>query len=69
MLLESQSKYAEMEQVLRRVISIEPKSQHAYNALGYSFADRNIRLDEALTLITKANELSPDDPFILDSLG
>lgn len=69
MLLESQSKYAEMEQVLRRVISIEPKSQHAYNALGYSFADRNIRLDEALTLIAKANELSPDDPFILDSLG
>lgn len=69
MLLESQDRVLQMETMLRRVIELAPNSQHAYNALGYSFADRNIRLDEALTLIEKANQLAPDDPFILDSLG
>lgn len=69
MLLESQERVLQMESLLRKVIELAPNSQHAYNALGYSFADRNIRLDEALTLIEKANQLAPDDPFILDSLG
>ncbi|MBI3284878.1 MAG: tetratricopeptide repeat protein [Burkholderiales bacterium] len=69
MLAESQQNIAEMEQALRRVIELAPNSQHAYNALGYSLADRNIRLEEALTLIEKALQLAPEDPFILDSLG
>ncbi len=69
MLAESQKKLDVMETQLRRVIQLAPASQHAYNALGYSFADRNIRLDEAASLIEKALELAPEDPFILDSLG
>lgn len=69
MLAESQQNIAEMETALRRVIVLAPNSQHAYNALGYSLADRNIRLEEALELIEKAVQLAPDDPFILDSLG
>ncbi|RYF83552.1 MAG: tetratricopeptide repeat protein [Comamonadaceae bacterium] len=59
----------EMERHLRRVIVLQPDNAHAYNALGYSMADRNTRLDEARTLIRKAVELAPDDPFIADSLG
>ncbi len=58
-----------LEQDLRRVIALRPEYAHAYNALGYSLADRSIRLDEALTLIQKALSLAPDDPFIMDSLG
>ena len=69
LLLESQKKTQEMESALRRVIAIAPESPHAYNALGYSFADRNERLDEALALIEKALSLTPNDAFILDSLG
>lgn len=69
MMAESQKKLAEMEATLKRVIELAPNSQHAYNALGYSYADRNVHLDEALTLIEKALQLAPDDPFILDSLG
>jgi tetratricopeptide (TPR) repeat protein len=41
----------------------------AYNALGYSLADRNVRLPEAKQLIEKALSYAPDDPFITDSLG
>ncbi|RYF61444.1 MAG: tetratricopeptide repeat protein, partial [Comamonadaceae bacterium] len=59
----------EMERHLRRVIVLQPENPHAYNALGYSLADRSTRLEEARTLIRKAVELAPEDPFIADSLG
>jgi len=48
---------------------VKPDHAHAYNALGYSFADRNTRLPEARKLIEKALELAPEDYFIMDSLG
>jgi tetratricopeptide (TPR) repeat protein len=59
----------EMEQLLRSLIAANPQDPNAYNALGYSLADRNLRLAEARQLITKALELSPGDPFITDSLA
>ena len=58
-----------MERRLRKLISLQPDSPLAYNALGYSLADRNLRLDEARALIEKAYKLSPDDFYILDSMG
>lgn len=58
-----------LERLLRRLIEVQPASAQAYNALGYSFAERNIRLPEARELIAKALALAPDDPFIMDSMG
>jgi tetratricopeptide (TPR) repeat protein len=58
-----------MESSLRKIMQLAPANQQAYNALGYSLADRNLRLPEALELITKALSLAPEDPFITDSLG
>lgn len=58
-----------MEAQLREVMALAPDNHHAYNALGYSLADRNIRLQEAYGLIAKALEMAPDDPFIMDSMG
>jgi Flp pilus assembly protein TadD len=58
-----------MERLLRSLIAANPQDPHAYNALGYSLAERNLRLDEAKALITKALSLSPGDPFITDSLA
>ena len=69
MLEEKQNNLKEMERLLREVIELDPGHAHAYNALGYSFADRNIRLKEASDLIARALEISPNDPFILDSMG
>jgi len=59
----------EVEKLLRSVIAEKPDFEHAYNALGYALADRNIRLPEARELIVKALEFSPEDPMITDSLG
>jgi len=69
MLAERLKRYDEMEALLREILRDDPSYHHAYNALGFSFAERNIRLSEARQLITKAVELAPDDPFIQDSLG
>lgn len=59
----------EMERLLRRIMAAKPDYHHAYNALGYSLAERNTRLPEARQLILKALEFAPGDPFISDSLG
>ena len=58
-----------LEADLRKVIKMKPDYAHAYNALGYTLADKTKRLTEAKDLIEKAYKLQPDDPFILDSLG
>ena len=69
MVAEKIDKFDVLESDLRKVIELKPDQAHAYNALGYTFADRNQRLDEAYTLVNKALSLSPDDAFIQDSLG
>lgn len=69
MLADKMGNLPAMEKLLRQVIAAKPDYQHAYNALGYSLAERNIRLPEAKELIKKALALSPGDPFISDSLG
>ncbi len=58
-----------LEARLQRVLEIKPDHAHALNALGYSWADRGVRLGEAYELIAKASALAPNDPFIMDSLG
>lgn len=69
MLAEKLGNVADMERLLRQVIAAKPDYHPAYNALGYSFAERNIRLPEARQLIQKALAFAPGDPFISDSLG
>lgn len=69
MLAEKLGRAEEMERLLRRLISAKPEYHQAYNALGFSLAERNVRLDEARQLISKALEFAPDDPFIVDSLA
>lgn len=69
MLAESLKYYPEMEMALKQLIQLAPNNALAYNALGYSYADRNVQLDDALSLLEAANQLNPNDPYILDSLG
>ncbi len=69
MVAEKADRMVDMERLLRELIRRKPDFHHAYNALGYSLADRNQRLPEAKALIEKALSMAPDDPFIQDSLG
>ncbi len=69
MLAEKLNQLDSMEKLLRKIIAQNPSYYNAYNALGFSLADRNIRLQEAKQLIVKALTFAPDDPFITDSLG
>jgi tetratricopeptide (TPR) repeat protein len=69
MIAEKMGNLPDMERLLRQVIATKPDYHHAYNALGYSLAERSLRLPEAKALIEKALSFAPDDPFITDSLG
>ncbi|QBK03466.1 hypothetical protein DW355_00590 [Hylemonella gracilis] len=69
MMAEKLGRADEMERILRRIMAEKPDYHHAYNALGYFFADRNMRLPEARALIQKALDAAPEDPFITDSLA
>lgn len=69
MIAEKLNRLDVLEQDLRRLIKLKPDYAHAYNALGYTLADRTNRLPEAVELLTQALRLAPDDPYILDSMG
>ncbi len=69
LMAEHLGRFEETERLLRRVMELKPHDPTAYNALGYSLADRGVQLDEARKLITRALEMRPGDPFITDSLG
>jgi len=67
-----QEKRGKLEQVIasmEKVIALDPKHAAALNYLGYTFADRNIRLPEAEQLVRRALEIRPDDGYFLDSLA
>jgi len=69
MIAEKNQQFDVMETALRKVMKLMPDGQHAFNALGYSLADRNIRLPEAYDLIKTALSIAPDDAYIMDSMG
>jgi tetratricopeptide (TPR) repeat protein len=69
LLAEKVGKLDVMEKSLRSVMAQAPDNHHAYNALGYSLAERNVRLQEAFELVDKALKMAPGDPFIMDSMG
>ena len=63
------NKLETFEKLIRKLIRIEPENAHAYNALGYGWLVRNIRIPEAMELVEKAYRLAPDDAAIIDSMG
>ncbi|RFU47089.1 tetratricopeptide repeat protein [Paraburkholderia sp. DHOC27] len=69
MAAEKNDHYDVMEAQLRKLIETQPDNPQAYNALGYSLADRGLRLQEADKLVEKASSLAPTDAFIMDSVG
>lgn len=69
MVAEKLDRIDEVESRLKRLIDLTPDNAQALNALGYTLVDRTPRTEEGLKLIEKAHAISPEDPFILDSMG
>ncbi len=69
MLGEQQDDLVLMEKDLRLILAADPNNAAALNALGYTLADRTTRYAEALELVSRAMELQPNEPAILDSMG
>lgn len=69
MLADKTGKFDVFEQLMRKLIRIQPDHAHAHNALGYSLLERNERIPEAVDLVEKALQLAPDDFAIMDSVG
>lgn len=61
--------FDEAVRVLEQAIVSDPKMAGPYNDLGYFYAERGVKLDEAEELVRRALELKPDTPAFLDSLG
>jgi len=68
-ILERLNKMSEAEPEFRRLIADKPDDAPALNYLGYSFADRGMKLDDAKTLIDRALAIEPTNAAYQDSLG
>ena len=68
-ILEKQKKYAEAEKAFRKSLEIKKDSPAVLNYLGYMLADRGMKLDEAVSMITEALNSDPINGAYLDSLG
>ena len=69
LLHEKNKNFDAMEGKLKKAISLKPDYAIAYNALGYSYADRNVKLDDAKRYIEIALSIEPQNHYILDSMG
>lgn len=69
MMADKVGKFDLAEQQLRKLMQLNPQDANAYNALGYSFLERNVRVNEGVALVEKALQLAPDDVSIMDSVG
>ncbi|PWB15720.1 hypothetical protein DCO44_05510 [Acinetobacter sp. AM] len=58
-----------LEQLLNRLLEIEPNSPTYLNAYAYTLALQNRRLDDARHYVELALEYTPDQASILDTLG
>jgi tetratricopeptide (TPR) repeat protein len=69
MLLEKNGSHEAAIQEMEKLLLLAPDHAEALNFIGYSWADRNVNLEQALLYIEKALELTPNNGYIIDSLG
>lgn len=69
LLLERSKKHDAALDKMLQVIQLHPDHAEALNYVGYIWADSNSNLEQALEYILRANELKPNNGFIIDSLG
>lgn len=55
--------------VMEKLLEKQPDNFQAMNYVGYTLAEENRDIDRALQLLQKADELSPNQAYIIDSLA
>lgn len=55
--------------VMENIIQREPDNFQALNYVGFSLAEENREIEKALEMLRKADQLSPDQAYIVDSLA
>jgi tetratricopeptide (TPR) repeat protein len=68
-IMEKNGDYQEARTIVQNIIDKDPNNAHALNFLGYSYLERNEKMDQAYEYISKAVSLKPDDGYIRDSLA
>lgn len=63
------NRFEEVERAMETVLSLDPHHADALNYLGYSYAERGIKIDQALSLTKRAVALKPENGYYVDSLG
>lgn len=62
-------RFDDVVRAMETAIKLDPHHADALNYLGYSYADRGIKIDQALSLTKQAVALKPDNGYYVDSLG
>lgn len=68
-ILEKDGQFMEARHLVQAIVEKDPNNANALNFLGYSFLERNEKLDKAFEYIAKAVSLKPDDGYIRDSMA
>ena len=68
-LMEKNGQYLDARKLVQVIIDKDPNNAHALNFMGYSYLERNEKMDLAFEYISKAVSLRPDDGYIRDSLA
>lgn len=68
-LMDERGRKKEAMEIMEGIIRSHPDSYQALNYVGYTLAEQDRDLDRALELLRRANELSPNQSYIVDSLA
>jgi tetratricopeptide (TPR) repeat protein len=63
------SRFDDVERAMETSIKLDPHHADALNYLGYSYAERGIKIDQALSLTKRAVALKPNNGYYIDSLA
>ncbi|MGH7230683.1 MAG: tetratricopeptide repeat protein [Nitrospiraceae bacterium] len=63
------NRFDDVVRAMESTLRLDPKHTDALNYLGYSYAERGIKIPEAISLIKRAISLKPNNGYYVDSLG
>lgn len=66
---ESLKDWSKAEQDLQKALELNPNQPEVLNYLGYSWADKGVKLEQAYDYIVRAHQQTPNEPYIIDSVG